>query len=50
MRMTVTFRVVCIGELFKFNGNMYQKKSTRTAKMLSNGKTFYIEQLAGCMI
>jgi hypothetical protein len=48
--MSVTFRVVRIGELFKFNGNMYQKKSTRTAKMLSNGRTFYIEQLGGCII
>ncbi len=31
-----------IGRLFHMNGNDYIKQSTRTAKMLSNGRTFYI--------
>ncbi len=31
-----------IGRLFHLNGNDYVKQSTRTAKMLSNGRTFYI--------
>lgn len=33
-----------IGRLFHLNGNDYIKQSTRTAKMLSNGRTFYIGQ------
>jgi len=30
-----------IGRLFHFNGNDYIKQSTRTARMLSNGRVFY---------
>lgn len=30
------------GRLFHLNGNDYVKQSTRTAKMLSNGRIFYI--------
>ena len=30
-----------IGRLFHFNGNDYVKQSTRTARMLSNGRVFY---------
>ena len=30
-----------IGRLFHFNGNDYVKQSTRTARMLSNGRIFY---------
>jgi hypothetical protein len=30
-----------IGRLFHFNGNDYVKQSTRTARMLSNGRFFY---------
>ena len=48
--MKITFRVVRIGELFEFNGNLYTKKSTRTAEMMSNGRTFYIEQLGACKV
>lgn len=31
-----------IGRLFHLNGNDYIKQSNRTARMLSNGRTFYI--------
>ena len=48
--MKITFQVVRIGELFTYNGNTYQKKSTRTATMIENGRTFYIEQLGTCQI
>jgi hypothetical protein len=30
-----------IGRLFHCNGNDYIKQSTRTARMLSNGRIFY---------
>jgi hypothetical protein len=30
-----------IGRLFHCNGNDYVKQSTRTARMLSNGRIFY---------
>ena len=38
------FNKLRIGRLFHLNGNDYIKQSTRTAKMLSNGRTFYIGQ------
>ena len=30
-----------VGRLFHYNGNDYVKQSTRTARMLSNGRVFY---------
>jgi hypothetical protein len=33
-----------IGRLFHSNGNDYIKQSTRTARMLSNGRVFYFGQ------
>ena len=33
-----------IGRLFHFNGNDYIKQSTRTARMLSNGRVFYFSK------
>ena len=33
-----------IGRLFHCNGNDYIKQSTRTARMLSNGRVFYFGQ------
>lgn len=30
--------------MFRLNGNDYVKQSTRTARMLSNGRVFYIGQ------
>ena len=33
-----------IGRLFHFNGNDYVKQSTRTARMLSNGRVFYFSK------
>ena len=35
------FGVYRIGRMFHFNGCDYIKKSTRTARMLSNGRIFY---------
>jgi hypothetical protein len=32
---------ISIGKLFHYNGNDYIKQSTRTARMLSNGRIFY---------
>ena len=48
--MKITFRIVSINELFSYNGNLYKKKSTRTATMISTGRTFYIEQLGNCLV
>lgn len=39
-----TFQELRIGRLFHLNGNDYVKQSTRTARMLSNGRVFYIGQ------
>lgn len=30
--------------LFRYNGNDYIKQSSRTARMLSNGRVFYFRQ------
>ena len=38
------FRDFRIGRLFHSNGNDYIKQSTRTARMLSNGRVFYFGQ------
>ena len=48
--MKVTFRILGIGELFECNGNQYVKQSTRTARMVANGRVFYMEQLAICTV
>lgn len=40
----VDFFALPIGRLFHFNGNDYIKQSTRTARMLSNGRVFYFAQ------
>lgn len=42
--MCVDFSRVSIGRLFHINGNDWVKQSTRTAKLLSNGRTFYFKQ------
>jgi hypothetical protein len=39
--MSKEFLEIRIGGLFHANGNDYQKMSTRTAKLLINGRTFY---------
>lgn len=31
------------GRLFRYNGNDYVKQSSRTARMLSNGRVFYFQ-------
>ena len=36
------FKEIKINGLFHLNGNDYEKRSTRTARMLSNGRIFYI--------
>jgi hypothetical protein len=33
-----------VGRLFHCNGNDYFKQSTRTARLLSNGRVFYFAQ------
>lgn len=40
--MSREFEELRIGRLFHLNGNDYIKQSTRTARMLSNGRVFYI--------
>lgn len=42
MNPAVPFSELTMGRLFMLNGNDYVKQSTRTARMLSNGKVFYI--------
>ena len=38
----VYFSELRIGRLFHLNGNDYVKSSTRTARLLAFGRTFYI--------
>jgi len=38
------FNEIQVGKLFRMNGNDYVKQSTRTARMLSNSRVFYIGQ------
>ena len=38
------FQELAVKRLFRLNGNDYIKQSTRTARMLSNGRVFYIGQ------
>ena len=40
--MAWDFKDLRIGRLFWLNGNDYIKQSTRTARMLNNGRIFYI--------
>ncbi len=41
---SVYFNELRVKRLFRFNGNDFVKNSTRTARMLSNGRIFYIGQ------
>lgn len=40
----MTFSELRIGRMFHCNGNDYVKQSSRTARMLSNGRAFYFRQ------
>ncbi len=42
MNSAVEFFYIATGKLFHLNGNDYVKQSSRTARMLSNGRVFYI--------
>lgn len=42
--MSRDFAELRIGRMFHLNGNDYIKQSTRTARMLMNGRVFYIGQ------
>lgn len=48
--MSVTFRIVAIGERFMSNGNEFIKQSTRTAYMVSSKRTFYFGQFELCKV
>ena len=43
--MKITFRSIGVNTKFKMNGNTYIKKSTRTAKLIGVGRTFYFSQM-----
>ena len=45
MNLACEFLYIQVGKLFHLNGNDYQKNSSRTARMLNNGKIFYIGKL-----
>lgn len=42
--MSRMFWELAVGRMFHLNGNDYVKQSTRTARMLTNGRVFYISQ------
>ena len=42
--MSMAFWELANNRMFRFNGNDYVKQSSRTARMLSNGRVFYIGQ------
>ena len=41
---SLEFNEVRVGRMFHMNGNDYVKSSTRTARMLCNGRVFYFGQ------
>ncbi len=41
---SLAFNELRVRRLFRFNGNDYIKNSSRTARMLCNGRIFYIGQ------
>lgn len=41
MNPAILFRFVRVQSTFHLDGNDYMKNSSRTARMLSNGKIFY---------
>jgi hypothetical protein len=41
---SLEFSSLRVGRLFRCNGNDYHKQSTRTARMLCNGRVFYFGQ------
>ena len=41
---SLEFNELRVKRLFRLNGEDYVKNSTRTARMLSNGRIFYIGQ------
>jgi hypothetical protein len=42
--MSMMFWELAKNRMFRLNGNDYVKQSRRTARMLSNGRVFYIGQ------
>jgi hypothetical protein len=44
MNPAIEFIDVQIGRLFHLNGQDYMKVTSRTARMLSNGRTFYMKK------
>lgn len=38
------FEFLDVGRMFRCNGNDYVKQSTRTARMLANGRVFYFRR------
>jgi hypothetical protein len=52
--MNLTFRLVCIGQTFKLNGNTYVKKSSRTAAFVmpnfARVGVFYVGQSESCEV
>jgi hypothetical protein len=41
---SLEFQEVRVGRMFHMNGNDYVKQSSRTARMLANGRVFYFGQ------
>lgn len=48
--MSVQFKQIRIGELFEANGNLCQKVSNRTARLIAYDRVFYFEQNQPCRI
>lgn len=42
--MKLMFWELAANRMFRLNSNDYVKQSTRTARMLSNGRVFYVGQ------
>lgn len=43
--MSLQFWELAKGRLFHYNGNDWHKQSSRTARLLSNGRVFYFKQV-----
>ncbi len=44
MNPSMSFREVSLFCMFHMNGNDYVKQSSRTARLLTNGRVFYVGQ------
>lgn len=48
--MRVTFKAIALGQRFRSNGVEFVKKTSRTARIVSNKMPFYFGQYEQCIV